>query len=216
MSWDWVGSNLGRVGGLLAFHVYLALVPVLLGLVISLPVGFVVARWAKLYAPMLALSAILFSIPSLALFIILPGILGTQILDPINIVVALTVYAAALLVRSVVDGLRSVPEHVTQAASAIGYERWRRLLRIELPIAAPFIYAGLRFVTVANISMVSVGALIGIGGLGELFTDGFQRSFATPIIVGVVLSVMLALLADAVIVLVQRRTTRWTRAGVSS
>lgn len=206
-----MASNLTRIAELLGFHVYLALVPVVLGLAIALPIGFVVARFTRLYPPMLAVSGILFSIPSLALFIILPGILGTKILDPINIVVALAIYAAALLVRSVVDGLRSVPAHITQAALALGYERWRQLLKIELPIAAPFIFAGLRFVTVANISMVSVGALIGVGGLGELFTDGFQRDFATPIIVGTVLSILLALLADLVIVLLQRVLTPWTR-----
>lgn len=213
MSWDWVASNQERIVELLGFHVYLALVPVLLGLALALPIGFAVARWTSLYAPMLAVSAILFSVPSLSLFIILPAILGTQMLNSINIVVALTIYAGSLLVRSVVDGLRSVPEHITQAASALGYERWRRLLKIELPIAVPFIVAGLRFVTVANISMVSVGALIGIGGLGQLFTDGFNRDFATPIVVGVVLSVLLALAADLLIVLVERVLTPWTRAG---
>lgn len=213
MDWDWIASNQGLISELLTQHVYLALVPVAIGLAIALPIGFLTARFARLYPPMLAASAVLYSIPSIALFIVFPGVLGTQILDPINIVVALTIYAGALLVRSVADGLRSVSDQIRQAATAVGYERRRRLLKIELPIALPFIFAGLRFVTVANISMVSVGALIGIGGLGELFTDGFQRSFVTPILVGMVLSVLLALTADIVIVTTQRILTPWTRAG---
>lgn len=213
MDWDWLTSNRALITDLLTQHVYLALVPVALGLALALPIGFLTARFARLYPPMLAASAVLYSIPSIALFIVFPGILGTQILDPINIVVALTIYAGALLVRSVADGLRSVSDQVRQSATAVGYERWRRVLKIELPIALPFIFAGLRFVTVANISMVSVGALIGIGGLGQLFTDGFQRSFFTPIIVGMVLSVLLALCADIAIVTTQRFLTPWTRAG---
>ena len=213
MDWDWLTSNRALITDLLTQHVYLALVPVALGLALALPIGFLTARFARLYPPMLAASAVLYSIPSIALFIVFPGILGTQILDPINIVVALTIYAGALLVRSVADGLRSVSDQVRQSATAVGYERWRRVLKIELPIALPFIFAGLRFVTVANISMVSVGALIGIGGLGQLFTDGFQRSFFTPIIVGMMLSVLLALCADIAIVTTQRFLTPWTRAG---
>lgn len=216
LDWGWVLSNRGLIGELLTLHVYLALLPVAIGLAVALPIGFAAKRWSKLYPPLLVLSAVTYSIPSIALFIVLPGVLGTQILDPINIVVALTLYAAALLVRSVVDGLRSVPDYVQQAATAVGYERWRQVLRVELPIALPFIFAGLRFVTVANISMVSVGALIGVGGLGELFTDGFQRSFLTPIVAGMVLSVLLALVADLAIVACQHILTPWSRAGRTS
>jgi osmoprotectant transport system permease protein len=214
--WDWVGSNAERIGGLLGDHIYLAVLPVLLGLAVALPLGFAAVRWPRLYPPMLATSGILYSIPSLAVLIVLPGLLGTRILDPVNIVVALTIYTVALLLRTVVDGLRSVPDYVRQAATAVGYERWRQVLRVELPVAVPVIMAGVRVATVANISLVSVGALIGIGGLGELFTEGFQRDFLTPIVVGVVLSVALALAADAVLVLLQRLLTPWTRAGRTS
>jgi len=216
MKWDWIGDNAGLIVGKLGEHLYLALLPVVLGLAVALPLGFVVMRYPRLYAPMVTGSGVLYSIPSLSLFIVLPGILGTRILDPLNIIVALAVYTVALLVRTVVDGLRSVPDHVRQAATALGFKRYRQLLQVELPIALPVIVAGLRVATVANISLVSVGALIGVGGLGELFTDGFQRDFMTPIIVGVVLSVALALLADTVLVLVQRGLTPWARAGKAS
>jgi len=213
MRWDWIGDNVDVIAGKLGEHLYLALLPVVLGLAVALPLGFLVMRYPRLYGPMVTGSGVLYSIPSLSLFIVLPGILGTRILDPLNIIVALAVYTVALLVRTVVDGLRSVPDHVRQAATALGFKRYRQLLQVELPIALPVIVAGVRVATVANISLVSVGALIGVGGLGELFTDGFQRDFLTPIIVGVVLSVTLALLADTVLVLLQRSLTPWARAG---
>jgi len=165
-----------------------------------------------MYPPLLATSSVLYSIPSLAIFVLLPGLIGTQILDPLNIIIALTIYSVALLVRTVVDGLSSVPEHVRIAATALGFQRWRQVVQVELPIAVPVIMSGLRVATVANISMVSIGALIGVGGLGALFKDGFQRDFLTPIVVGMVLSVALALAADAILVLLQRLATPWVRA----
>lgn len=213
MDWGWVARNADTLGNLLTDHLYLALVPVLLGLALALPVGYLVRRQRRLRPVLLGVSGLLYAIPSLALFVVLPGLLGTQILDPLNIVIALTVYTFALLARTVVDGLDSVPDLVLQSAAALGYRRWRQVLSVELPIAVPVIIAGVRVATVANISLVSVGALIGTGGLGELFTLGFQRSFYTPILVGVVLSVALAFVADGLLVLAQRLLTPWARAG---
>jgi len=117
----------------------------------------------------------------------------------------------SLLIRNVIDGLRSVPAEVRQSAIAVGYSPLHRLVAVDLPIAVPVIFAGLRVVTVANISMVSVGAVIGIGGLGELFTLGFQKDFLTPVVVGVVLSLLLALCCDLIIVTAQRLLTPWAR-----
>jgi osmoprotectant transport system permease protein len=207
----WIGDNLGLIWDQLREHTYLAILPVILGLLISVPLGYVATRFAWLANPLMALGGVLYSLPSIALFIVLPVILGTQVLDRINIVVALTIYAVSLLIRNVIDGLRSVPPDVRQAAVAVGYGPARRLLTIDLPIAVPVIFAGLRVVTVANISMVSVGAVIGIGGLGELFTEGFQKDFLTPVVVGVVLSLLLALLADLLLVGLQRALTPWAR-----
>lgn len=213
MDWGWVARNADTLVNLLTDHLYLALVPVLLGLALALPVGYLVRRQRRLRPVLLGVSGLLYAIPSLALFVVLPGLLGTQILDPLNIVIALTVYTFALLARTVVDGLDSVPDLVLQSAAALGYRRWRQVVSVELPIAVPVIIAGVRVATVANISLVSVGALIGTGGLGELFTLGFQRSFYTPILVGVVLSVALAFVADGLLVLAQRLLTPWARAG---
>jgi len=194
-------------------HLYLALLPVLLGLAIALPLGYLAVRFSWLYHPLVNTFGVLYSIPSLALFVFLPVILGTKVLSPVNIVVALTVYTVALLARTVADGLRAVDPVVIQAATAMGYRRLRRLTGVELPIALPVILAGLRVATVSNISLVSVGSLIGIGGLGQLFTRGFQLFYIEPILVGVILSVLLAGVADLIIVLVQRAVTPWTRAA---
>ncbi|MEU4692986.1 ABC transporter permease [Actinoplanes sp. NPDC023714] len=208
---QYLENNYETVLTALQQHVWLALLPVLLGFVIALPIGYLGVRFTWLYHPLVNTCGVLYSIPSLALFVFLPVLLGTKVLSPINIVVALTIYTVALLARTVADGLRSVDPTITQAATAMGYRRVRRLLDVELPVALPVILAGLRVATVANISLVSVGALIGVGGLGQLFTRGFQLFYLEPILVGIILSVLLAGLADLVIVLIQRAVTPWAR-----
>ncbi|WP_127502556.1 ABC transporter permease [Actinoplanes solisilvae] len=192
-------------------HIALALIPVVLGFLIALPIGYLGVRVPWLYHPLVNVCGVLYSIPSLALFVFLPVLLGTKILSPLNIVVALTIYTVALLARTVADGLRSVDALVIESATAMGYRRVRRLVDVELPVALPVILAGLRVATVANISLVSVGALIGVGGLGQLFTRGFQLFYLEPILVGIILSVLLAAVADLIIVLIQRAVTPWTR-----
>lgn len=195
-------------------HVWLALLPVVIAFFVSLPLAWVVVRFGWLRHTLLALSSVVYTIPSLALLLLLPGVIGTSILSPINVVIALTLYSVALLVRTASDALLSIDQVVVQAATAMGFKPARRWFTVELPLALPVILAGLRVATVANVSLVSVAALIGIGGLGQLFTRGFQLGFyAPPIVIGLVLSVLLAILADSVIVLVQRALTPWTRAG---
>ena len=164
---------------------------------------------------MVGVSGLLYTIPSLALFVALPGIIGTKILDPVNVVVALTLYTVALLVRIVADGLGAVPEDVKAAATAMGYRRIRRVLSVELPIAIPVIAAGLRVAAVSNVSLVSVAALIGVPQLGQLFTSGFQLFYYIPIVWGVVLCLLLAFLLDGLILLAARLLTPWTRAARS-
>jgi len=207
----YLSNNWDTVLTALKQHIWLALLPVVIGFVLSLPIGYLGVRFAWLYHPLVNVCGVLYSIPSLALFVFLPVILGTKILSPLNIVVALTIYTVALLARTVADGLKSVDPLVVQSATAMGYRRFRRLTDVELPVALPVILAGLRVATVANISLVSVGALIGVGGLGQLFTRGFQLFYVEPILVGIVLSVLLAGLADLVIVLLGRLVTPWTR-----
>lgn len=210
---QYIQNNIPVIWAALSQHVVLALVPVLLGVVIALPIGYLAVRFSFLYHPLLNLTGILYAIPSLALFFLTPTIVGLPILSPLNIIISLTVYTVALLVRVVADGLKSVDPLVTQAASAMGYRRLRRLVGVELPLALPVMLAGLRVATVSNVSLVSVGALIGVGGLGALFTRGLQLSYLPPIVVGIVLSVLLAALCDGIVVLIQRRVTPWTRAA---
>lgn len=206
------GTDLSRVAELAAAHAYLAGVPLLLGLLISLPLGWLALRRRWLYPPLIAGTGLLYTIPSLALFVLLPGILGTRILDPINVIAAMTLYTVALLTRTVADALAAVPDHVTQAATAMGYGPLRRFLVVELPLAVPVISAGLRVAAVSNVSMVSVAALIGVSQLGLLFTDGFSRSAMGPILLGVIACVALALLFDLIILALTRVLTPWLRA----
>lgn len=213
MVWDWIPRNSELILGLLREHLMLSMIPVVAGLVLAVPLGWLANRNATARAVLIPTAGLLYTIPSLALFIVLPGILGTQILDPANIIVALAVYTVALLVRSVADALAAVPAMVVAAATAMGFRPTRRFVEVELPLSVPVLIAGLRVATVSNISLVSVGALIGVGGLGELFTDGYQRNFPTEIITGVVLTVLLALAADAVLLGIGKAATPWDRAG---
>lgn len=216
MVWDWIPRNLGMLGELLGEHVVLALVPVLIGLVLAVPIGWAAAGNRALRSVLVPAASVLYTIPSLALFIVLPAIIGTRILDPLNVVVALTIYTVALLVRSVADALGAVPSMVVAAATAMGYRPGRRFVSVELPLAVPVLIAGLRVAAVSNISLVSVGALIGVGGLGQLFTEGYQRNFPLEILTGIVLILLLALVVDGLLVLIGRVSTPWTRAGANA
>lgn len=211
LDWAWIERNLPMIGSLLVEHVILAVLPVVIALVISLPLGYLVSKTKRAANVILAFLGVIYSIPSLALFVMMPLILGTKILNPINIVVALAIYSTALLIRSVVDGLRSVSPSVRQSATAVGYGWLRRLFRVELPLAMPVIFAGLRVVTVSNIALVSVAVLVGSGALGKLFDLGFGSYFYTPIIVALVLMLILSLIFDALILLIQRGALPWFR-----
>lgn len=210
MTWalDHLDDVLTRTGQ----HIYLAGLPLVLGLLIALPLGWLARRFKVLYVPVTAGFGLLYTIPSLALFVLMPALFGTRILDPVNVLIAMTVYTVALLVRTVADGLGAVPDHVAQAATAMGYTRVKRFFAIELPLAVPVISAGLRVAAVSNVSIVSIAAVLGIPQLGLFFTDGWNRAFYSPLVVGIVACVVLALVFDAVIVLVTRLLTPWIRA----
>ena len=198
-------------------HTYLSALPVLIGLAISLPLGYIARRYRWTYPPLITITALLYTIPSLALFVIIPPLLGLKSLDPIQVPIALTVYSVALLVRVVADGLASVSEEVLLSATAMGFGRLRRLVSVELPIAAPVIAAGLRVAMVSNVSLVAIAGTIGMDNLGRLFDKGYQLSTPTayypPIVLGIVLCVALALAFDATIVLATRFATPWRRAA---
>ena len=209
---DWIGSHLDDIWSLTREHAWLSAVPTLLGLLVSIPLGWTARRWSWAYVPLVAGTGLLYTIPSLALFILMPLVLGTLVLDPLNVVVAMTVYTVALLTRTVADALGSVPDDVVAAARAMGFGGVRRFFTVDLPLAVPVIGAGLRVAAVSNVSIVSVAAIIGIPQLGLLFTDGFKRSFYDPIVVGIIACIILALLFDLIIIGVTRVLTPWQRA----
>ena len=142
--------------------------------------------------------------------------LGTGILDPVNVVVAMTIYTVALLVRSVVDGLGSVPEDVARSATAMGYTPVRRFFGVDLPLAVPVIAAGLRVAAVSNVSIVSIASLIGVSQLGDLLVDGYNRAIGGELLAGIVACILLALVLDIVIRLLERALTPWRRVGPGS
>ncbi len=210
MIWSWIPEHLGLIWQLTLENAYLGLVPPLLGLVIAVPLGIVCVRWGWLYPPVLSGTSIVYAIPSLALFVALIPYTG---LTDTTVVIPLTLFSLCILVPAVVDGLRSVPEPVRQAATAMGFGTLRRLVQVELPVAAPIVIAGLRVATVSSISLASVGQLIGVSSLGYLFIDGLQRSFPTEIVVGIACVIILAFAADLVLQGVRRLLTRWQRGG---
>jgi osmoprotectant transport system permease protein len=212
---NWVFNNVDRILDLTGSHLVISLVPVLLGLVISIPLGWVASRSAVARAILVPAASILYTIPSLVLFLILPPLLGNQVLDPINVIVALTIYTVALLVRSVSDALMAVPPQVIAAANAMGYKPVRRFFGVELPLAVPVLIAGLRVATVSNISLASVAAILGVPQLGALFTDGFSVGNYDEIIAAIVLIFLLAMIFDGLLLLIGRALTPWARAGQS-
>jgi osmoprotectant transport system permease protein len=197
-------------------HVYLSILPVVFGLIIALPLGYIARRYKWTYPPIISITGLLYTIPSIALFVIVPPLFGLKSLDPKQVPIALTIYSVALLTRVVADGLGSVSEETLLAATAMGFGPLRRLFSVELPIAAPVIAAGLRVATVSNVSLVAVAGTIGMDNLGRLFDLGIQLStpdpYYPPIVLGIVLCVALALALDALIVLANRLLTPWRRA----
>ena len=206
--WSWIGDHLDDIGAATRQHVELTLIAVGLGLVIAFPLALMARRWRGLEAPILWSTGILYTIPSLALFAMLVPWTG---LSRTTSEIGLVGYTLLILIRNIVAGLDAVPPDVKEAAQGMGFSRRRQLLRIELPLAAPVIVAGVRIATVTTIGLVTVTAIIGQGGLGQLILDGLIRDFRTPLVVGSVLSVALAVIADVGLAGVQRLLTPWTR-----
>src|SRR6202521_5309290 len=209
-------THLDNAWALTIIHLRLSMVPMLLGLLIAVPLGAFVQRTTILRRVTTVTSSIIFTIPSLALFVVLPLIIPTRILDEANVIVALTLYTTALLVRAVPEALDAAPGPVRDAATAVGYKPLIRMLKVELPLSIPVLIAGLRVVAVPNISMVSVGSVIGIGGLGTWFTEGYQSDKSDQIIAGIIAIFVLAVVIDTLIMFAGRLLTPWTRVrGVS-
>ncbi|OBF12501.1 ABC transporter permease [Mycobacterium sp. ACS4331] len=205
-------THLDAAWALTLVHLRLSLVPLVLGLLIAVPLGAAVQRTTVPRRLTTVAASIIFTIPSLALFVVLPLIIPTRILDEANVIVALTLYTTALLVRAVPEALDAVPAQVRDAATAVGYRPLTQLVKVELPLAIPVLVASLRVVAVTNISMVSVGSVIGIGGLGTWFTEGYQADKSDQIIAGIIAIFVLAVVIDTLILLLGRSITPWVRA----
>ena len=207
----WVLDNLDVLGSRTLAHLGIAVPAIVLSVLLAMPLGWLAERYGWLRAPLLTGSGLLYAIPSLPLFVVLPLILGTGVRDPINIIVALTLYGLALMVPAVAEALRTLDARVLDSADALGYSAAHRFLAVDLPLAGPALLAGIRVVSVSTISLVTVGAVLGVPSLGLLFTDGFQRGIVAEIVAGIVLTVGLALGIDRLLTLAGRALLPWTR-----
>jgi osmoprotectant transport system permease protein len=208
INWGWLSSHVPLFEDALQQHLTLTGFAVLGGLVISLPLGVAAHRWGALRNPVLAVSEFFYTIPSIALFSLLIPYTG---LTAVTAEIGLIGYTVLILVRNVMVGLEAVPPDVIDAANGMGYRPLARLLRIELPLALPAIIAGVRIATVTTIGLVTITALIGLGGLGQLILQGFIENFHTPLVVATVLSIALALVADLTLAGAQRLAVPWAR-----
>ncbi|GAC1386085.1 MAG: ABC transporter permease subunit [Marmoricola sp.] len=208
----WFEQNHGYIWHLTVEHFWLSIIPIVAGFVIAVPLGWVATRFRRPRSLILSLGSLVYTIPSLPLLIVLPSVIGTSFLDPINVIIALTAYAAALLVHTAADAFAQVPAAVVESASASGYSRWQQAITVELPLAGPVLLAGVRVVSVSTVSIATIGPLIGVSNLGALFTDGFQRGFNTEIVIGVITVVALALVLDLLWVGIGRFAMPWQHA----
>jgi len=208
---NWIVNNLDLIWELTIQHVRLSIPPIVLGFIISIPIGWFAYRFKLTRGLILTVAGLLYTIPSLAMFVILPAVLGISLLSETNVVIALTIYAVAILARSVADALASVDPAVRESATAVGFSSFRRFWRVELPLAGPVILAGLRVAAVSTVALVTVGILIGVQSLGYLFTNGQQRGIVAEILAGVVMTMVVALVIDAVLVVLGRVLLPWAR-----
>ncbi len=211
-TWNYFRQYQGTVLGWLWTHAWLSVLPVAIGFIIAVPLGWLASRYRWTYPPLVTLFGLVYTIPSLALFVVMPGLLHTQILAKINVVIALAVYTVALLVRVIADALNAVPAEVRLAAIAMGFRGFQLFVRVDLPLALPVIVAGLRVAVVSNVTLVAIATLVGVEQLGQLFSNGQQLQYFPPIILGIILCLALALVLDLVIVLAARWATPWRRA----
>lgn len=189
-------------------HIGITVVAVVLGLVIAFPLALLARRLPRLESTVLAVTTGIYTVPSLALFPLLVPFTG---LSATTVVIGLALYALTILVRSLLEGLRSVPDEVRESATGLGYGRRSLLMKVELPLALPVVMAGLRVATVSTVALTTVGSLVAYGGLGNLIKDGVLTNFRAELFTASVLCVLLAVVLDALLVLAQRLLTPWTR-----
>ncbi|WP_295013692.1 ABC transporter permease [uncultured Microbacterium sp.] len=211
----WIIDNLGLILELAVTHLRQSTIALVLGVVVSIPFGWVAWRYRLVRGPVIVLTGLLYTIPSLALLMLMPALFGYSAISETNLIAALTIYNIAILVRAVADGLDSVDADVRRAATAMGYGAGRRFWTVELPLAGPVILAGIRVAAVSTIALATVGILIGVTNLGYLFTNGLDRRLIEEVLAGVIAVVILAIVVDLILILVGRLLMPWQRAGSS-
>lgn len=210
MDLGWVVDHLDDLASRTFQHIVLASIALAFGFVISLGLAILAVRRRGTYAPIVAISDILYVIPSLAIFAALVSVTGISLL---TVEIPLVLYTLLIYVRNIAAGFDAIPVDVLEAADGMGFTRWRRLRSIELPLAVPLIVAGLRLASVSTIGLVTITAVLGdsFGGLGYFILEGYHRSFPTEIYFGSIPSVLLAMAADVIFVRIQRRATPWSQ-----
>lgn len=212
---DWIVSHLGELVGRTVQHVILTAIAVGVGFLISFALAVVALRRRAARGPIFAVSDLLYTIPSLAVFAALVSVTGISIL---TVEIPLVMYTLVIFVRNIAGGLDEVPSDVLEAADGMGFTARQRLWRVEVPLAVPLIVAGLRLATVSTIGLVTVTSVLGdsFGGLGFFILEGYRHSFPTELYFGAIPSILLAFLADAAFVRLQRAITPWSRAAAAS
>ncbi|MFE7844326.1 ABC transporter permease [Microbacterium sp. NPDC057407] len=208
---SWVADNLDLIASLTVQHLRQSAIAIVIGFVLALPIGWLAFRYTALRGGVLTVVGLLYTIPSFALFPIVAALFGIPYLSETTLIIALAIYAVAILTRSVTDGLASVDPSTRAAAVAVGFGTWRRFWTVDLPLAGPVVLAGLRVTAMSTISLATVGALIGVENLGYLFTNGSQRRIVAEVLAGVVAVVVVAVVVDLLLVLLGRILLPWTR-----
>jgi len=207
----WILDNVGTITDATWAHVWLALPAIVLSFFVAVPVAWVASRFRRSRFTLLLVAGLIYAIPSLPLFIVLPLILGTPVRSVVNVIAALGLYGVALMVRYAADALDAVSNDALLAATAMGYGAWRRFFGVQLPLAGPSLLAGLRVVAVSTVSLVPVSALLGVNSLGLLLTDGFQRGIFPEVLAGIAATVVVAVASDLGLVALGRLLMPWER-----
>jgi osmoprotectant transport system permease protein len=216
MDWGWIGRNLSDIWAEVVQHTALAALPIVIGFVVSIPLGYWASRSRAARSVLLVVGNVVYTVPAIALLVFLPVLLGLAILDPTNLVIALVLYAIALMVRASADAFASVSRDVAASATAVGYSAVQRFFSVELPLAGPVLVAGLRVVSVSTVSLVSVGAVTGIDNLGFLFTDAFRNNNFPEAVAGIVAILLIAGVFDVVISFSGRLLMPWARRSAAT
>jgi osmoprotectant transport system permease protein len=208
IDWAWIADHLDDLGSRMVQHLYLTAIAVVIGFAISFALAVLAVRRRRLYGPIVALTGLLYTIPSLALFPFFVVLTG---LTDITAEIPLVLYSLLIFIRNIVAGFDGVPRDVLEAADGSGYTSWTRFRRIEIPLAIPLIVAGIRLATVSTIGLVTITGLIGdrFGGLGFFIFEGLRHVFPTEIFAGALVSIVLAVAVDLLLVAVQHRLTPW-------